>query len=63
MDLVKTIAGIIVSVLATLLLADGVIQSSPSLDWEPLVSLTNLKLLVGIIGLILGAAYVLESRK
>ena len=63
MDLAKTITGIIIIVLAALLLADGVIQSSPSLDWEPLFSLTNFKLIVGIIALVLGASYMLESRK
>ncbi len=63
MDLVKTIVGIIVIVLAALLLADGVIQSSPSLDWEPLFSLTNFKLIVGIISFVLGASYMFESRK
>ena len=63
MDLGKTIAGIIIIVLAALLFADGVIQSSPSLDMEPLFSLTNFKLLVGIIALVLGASYMLESRK
>jgi hypothetical protein len=63
MDLVKTIAGIIVIMLAALLLVDGIIQSSPSLDWEPLFSLTNFKLLVGIIALVLGGSYMLESRR
>jgi high-affinity Fe2+/Pb2+ permease len=63
MDVAKTITGIIIIVLAALLLADGVIQSSPSLDWEPFFSLTNFKLIVGIIALVLGGSYMLESRK
>ena len=63
MDLGKIIEGIIIILLAALLLADGVIAFSPSLDWEPLFSLPAFKLLVGIIGLVLGASYMLESRK
>jgi hypothetical protein len=63
MDLGKIIVSIIIVVLAALLLADGVIAFSPSLDWEPLLSIPAFKLLVGIIGFILGASYMLESRK
>ena len=63
MDYAKTVEGIIIIVLAALILADGVIGSIEAIDMEPLLSLPIFKFLVGLIALVLGAAFMEESRR
>ncbi len=62
MNYAKIVEGIIVIVLAALLLADGVLGLTGTLD-EALLSLPAVKLVVGIIALVLAGTFLRESRK
>ena len=59
----KIAEGIVVIVLAALLLADGIMGSIEAINLDPLFSLPVFKFIVGLIALVLGAAFVEESRR
>ncbi len=62
MNYIKFVVGILVIVLGALILADGVL-GLPDIAAESLLTLPQFKLGVGVIAVVLAAAFIEESRK
>jgi len=62
MNYIKFVVGILVIVLGALILADGVLGLS-DVAGESLLTLPQFKLGVGVIAVVLAAAFIEESRK